>query len=276
MRNDVCIFALSINSSELSRKLLYSLYANYTPEQIAERNFQVVCQGYDPTTIASLREKYPEITFLEHERVQGTISFIRDTLVKEYGVLDNYKYVVFIDDDFKYGPKAFEQYDYFFEELDKNPNIGFVAMHRRIKTVNRQQISPLECPYPHDLGAISMRNGLVARTSAVPESGLFSPDIKYHEEMYMAMQIYLNGYDIAKGWMDIFHQSNKAGLGCKLQKQYNISQSNEVMSSKKKAYELGLFEIEEGRPFYEGQDCGCLNEKAHTIHAENKARRVSE
>ena len=99
-------------------------------------------------------------------------------------------------------------------------------MHRRIKTANRQKISPLECPYPHDLGAISMRNGLVVRTSAIPDSGLFSTDIVYHEEMYMAMQIYLNGYDIAKGWMDIFHQSNKAGLGCKLQKQYNISKSN--------------------------------------------------
>lgn len=276
MRNDVCIFALSINSSELTRKLLHSLYENYTPEQIAERNFQVVCQGYESEMYSWLCSTYPEITFFSHEKVKGTISFIRDTLVKEYGILDKYKYVVFIDDDFKYGPKAFEQYDYFFEELDKNPDIGFVAMHRRIKTANRQKISPLECPYPHDLGAISMRNGLVVRTSAIPDSGLFSTDIVYHEEMYMAMQIYLNGYDIAKGWMDIFHQSNKAGLGCKLQKQYNISKSNEVMSSKKKAYELGLFEIEDGRPFYDGQDCGHLNSKAHLMHSENKARRLSE
>lgn len=276
MRNDTCIFALSINSSELTRKLIKSLYDNYEPAAIAERNFQVVCQGYDSSTLDWLREQYPEITFLAHDRVKGTISFIRDTLVKEYGILDKYKYVVFIDDDFKYGPKAFEQYDYFLDQLDKNPNIGFVAMHRRIKTVNRQQISPLEYPYPHDLGAISMRNGLVVRTSAIPQNGLFSEDIVYHEEMYMAMQIYLNGYDVAKGWMDIFHQSNKAGLGCKLQKQYNISKSNEVMSSKKKAYELGLFEIEEGRPFYDGQDCGYLNEKAHAIHEENKARRIAE
>lgn len=273
MRNDICIFALSINPSELKNKLISSLYSNYTPEQIAERNFQVVCQGYDPEEYSWLCSTYPEITFFSHEKVKGTISFIRDTLIEEYGVLEKYKYVVFIDDDFKYGPKAFEQYDYFFEELDKNPDIGFVAMHRRIKTANRQKISPLEYPYPHDLGAISMRNGLVVRTSAVPDSGLFSADIIYHEEMYMAMQIYLNGYIVAKGWMDIFHKANN--LGSVLQKKYNFSQSNEAMSSKKKAYDLGLFEIEEGRPFYDGQDCGCLNEKAHAIHAENKARRES-
>ena len=274
MRDDICIFALSVNPDELTRRLINSLYGTYTLEEISSYNFQVVCQGYPLDLYNKLCATYPEITFYYHDRVEGTISTIRDTLTKEYGTFDKYRYVVLIDDDFKYGQKAFEQYDYYFSELDNNPKIGLVALHRRMKTSYRLQISPLELPYPHDLGAISMRNGLIVRTEAIPETGLFSPDIIYHEEMYLAMQIYLNGYDVAKGWIDIYHKANN--LGYHLQQKYNFSKSNEAMSSKKKAYDLGLFDIEEGRPFYDGQDCGNLNSKAISIHDANQKRRFPE
>lgn len=265
-RNDTCIFALSVDPNELKRKLLSSLHEHYTPEQIKEKHFIVVCQGFDEDVFDELVKENPEIHFLAHDKVPLPISNVRKVLTEEYEIFETYDYVVFIDDDFKYGPAAFRQYDYFLKVMDEHPEIGFVAMHRRIKTADRQKISPLEYPYPHDLGAVSMRNGLLVRSSAVPSEGLFCPDIAYHEEMYMAAQIYLNGYQVAKGWMDIFHQSNKAGLGCKLQKEYDISRSNEVMSSKRKLFEQGLFEIEDGRPFYDGQDCGQLNTRAHQIH----------
>ena len=264
-----CFVALSIDPDKLENKLLKSIYSHYSPERLADCNFIVLCQGFEQDKLSYLYEKYKEVTFDNYERLDGTISSIRRRLLIESNVMNDYDYVIMIDDDFVFGPYAIDQYDSYLKDMEDNPDLGLISCHRRMSKAKRIEISKVECPYPQDLAVISMRTGLIIRSSAFKPDDLFLDKIMYHEEFYLALMIYIAGYEVGKGWIDVYHQSRNGGLGCNLQKKYNIFTSNEADTAKKVAYDLGLFTINDGEIFYGAQNVGRVSDLA--IHNHNLA-----
>lgn len=262
--------ALSVDPNKLKYKLIESLYRHYDPAVIKSHNFYVICQGYDDAAKTEVTEMAPDINFEFTERVGGPISHIRKVLLNRYNLFNDYDYVVLIDDDFKFGEYAMDQYDHHFQEFDEHPEVGMVACHRRMKGDMRIQTTPIDTKYPQDLSAISMRNGLIIRSGIITPDEMFHDDIRYHEEFYLALQIYLKGYEIGKAWVDVYHQSREGGLGNSLQKKYNIMTSNEIVSAKKVAIEQGLFEVQDGEIYYGAPNVGRMSTKAHEIHNQAK------
>lgn len=266
--------ALSIDKNKLYWKMIRSLYEHYDPETIGSHNFHVICQGYSAEDQAFIEESAPDLNLHFVPRESGTISEIRKKLLSNF--LSNveeastYDYLIFIDDDFKFGPKALEQYDHHILELDSHPEVGFVACQRRMNGANRVRIDPIEIPYPQDLAAISMRNGLIFRMGIMDPQDLFDDRIIYHEEFYMALQVYLRGYEIGKAWVDVYHQSRVGGLGNSLQNKYHITENNDIYSSKRVAHESGWFSTQEGVIYYSAPNTGKVSTAAHEQHTKNK------
>lgn len=266
----VAFLALSVNVDKLKYKLIESLYDNFSPEVIRDHNFYVICQGYSEEQKAEVKSLAPDINFIFDERITGTISHIRKVLLNKYNLFPEYKYVALIDDDFKFGKYSMAQYDHHLEEFDQHPEIGMIACHRRMKGDMRIQTSPIDTTYPQDLSAISMRNGLIIRSGVIEPDDMFNDDILYHEEFYLALQIYIRGYEIGKAWVDVYHQSRSGGLGNSLQKQYQIFTSNDAPSAKRVAYDQGLFDIQDGEIFYGAPNVGRMSAKAHQLHEDAK------
>lgn len=268
----IAFLALSVNIDKLKYKLINSLYTNFIPKVIRDHNFYVICQGYSEEQQAEVRSLAPDINFIFDERVTGTISHIRRVLLNKYNLFSEYKYVALIDDDFKFGKYSIDQYDHHLEEFDKHPEIGMIACHRRMKEGMRIQTSPIYTTYPQDLSAISMRNGLIIRSGVIEPDDMFNDNILYHEEFYLALQIYIRGYEVGKAWVDVYHQSRSGGLGNSLQKQYQIFTSNDAPSAKRFAYDQGLFDIKDGEIFYGAPNVGHISTKAHQLHEAAKEK----
>lgn len=262
--------ALSVNKDKLYWKLIKSLYSHYTPDQIRSHNFHVIGQGYSEEDQDFLRAETPDINFIFTDRIEGSISKIRRELMNQFDILSMYDYLILIDDDFNFGQYALEQYDHHISELDNHPEVGLVSCHRRMKTELRVQTSSIEIPYPQDLSVISMRTGLIVRRGAITPDEMFNDDILYHEEFYLALRVYLKGYEVGKAWVDVYHQSRQGGLGNSLQKKYHIFTSNEACSAKKVAIEQGYFEVADGEIYYGAQNVGHMSQLAHDTHNKNK------
>lgn len=265
--------ALSINPNKLIWKLIYSVYKKYPEEVVKSNNFYVICQGFSEADQFKVKELAPDFHFIFTDKISGTISYIRRTLYHLIpDVFDKYiyDYVILIDDDFNIGEKGLYHYKNAIKELDEKPYIGFVPCHRRMNGEWRLMDSPLEYPYPHDLSAIAMRNGLILRNGILEIDDMFDDRIDYHEEFWLALQVYLRGYDVAKAWVDTYHQSRTGGLGNYLQNKYQVSNSNDAPTSKKIAYDEGLFYIRDDQVFYSGPDVGCISSLAKSIHDNNK------
>lgn len=262
--------ALSIDVNKLRYKMIESLYANFSAEVIKDHNFYVICQGYTAEEQDLVKGLAPDINFIFTDKVKGSISYIRKTLLNRYNLFKEYDYVILIDDDFKFGPYSMAQYDHHLQEFSEHPEVGMIACHRRMKGDMRIQTTPIATKYPQDLAAISMRNGLIIRSDVITPDEMFHDDIVYHEEFYLALQVYIKGYEIGKAWVDVYHQSREGGLGNKLQKEYSIFTSNDVISAKKVAYDQGLFYVEDGEIFYGAPNVGHVSEKAHQLHNQRK------
>lgn len=262
--------ALSVNKDKLYWKLIKSLYSHYTPDQIRSHNFHVIGQGYSEEDQDFLRAEAPDINFIFTDRIEGSISKIRRELMNQFDILSMYDYLILIDDDFNFGQYALEQYDHHILELDNHPEVGLVSCHRRMKTELRVQTSSIEIPYPQDLSVISMRTGLIVRRGAITPDEMFNDNILYHEEFYLALRVYLKGYEVGKAWVDVYHQSRQGGLGNSLQKKYHIFTSNEACSAKKVAIEQGYFEVADGEIYYGAQNVGHMSQLAHDTHNKNK------
>lgn len=266
----VAFLALSVNIDKLQYKLIESLYHHYDSATIKAHNFYVICQGYTDDQQQRVQTLAPDINFIFTERETGTISHIRRVLLNRYNLFKEYDYVILIDDDFKFGEYAMEQYDHHLAEFDQHPEIGMIACHRRMHGDKRIETSPIDTKYPQDLAAISMRNGLIIRSGVIDPDDMFNDEVLYHEEFYLALQIYIRGYEVGKAWVDVYHQSRAGGLGNELQKKYDIFNSNEIPSAKKIAHDQGLFTIQEGEIFYGAPNVGRVSNKAHQLHNDAK------
>ena len=262
--------ALSVNIDKLKYKLIESLYANYSNQVIREHNFYVICQGYTEAQAKEVKELAPDINFIFTDRITGSISHIRKVLLNRYEFFKNYEYIIIIDDDFKFGAYALAQYDHHIQEMSEHPEVGMLACHRRLKSQLRIQITPIDTVYPQDLAVISMRNGLIIKSNVITPDELFNDRVEYHEEFYMALQVYIKGYEVGKAWVDIYHHSKAGGLGHSLQHKYSTLTTNDAPSSKKIAMEEGLFTADEGSILYSDYDVGRVSDYAHELHDSNK------
>ena len=276
-----CFIALSINPEVLQSKLIDSLYSNFSEEDIDESNFIVVCQGYSDELINELRSKYSEIDFIQLDRIKDkSISEIRMIIYNhliDLKKLDDYDFITLIDDDFKFWEKSLDQYYFQLLEAKANPMIGMVGFHQHIKKDYRELQESIYNTDASYLGAISMRNGLSIRSILFNPQSLFNSSIYYHEEMYIATKIYEKGYDIYRGWTNVYHRSSKSGLGKTIANDMNVANCNTDGTPRysAKAYLAeveGLVELIPGaKLYYEGtQDTIQATSRLMNLHKENR------
>lgn len=267
---DYCTVALSIDYNILKSKLLWSLYNNFDKEYIKKLNVIVICQGFSKDNEIELLNSYNEIKFYFDDKIQDkSISYIRKYFYKKYKIFDSYEYVIIIDDDFILENKSIDQYLSYIEYMRNNKYIGLIACHHRIKKIYREIINE-EPDWDYydgnNLYIISMRTGLICRS--IDPNILFNDKVYYHEEMYLAVEYYINGYEIGKGWINVNHKQNN--LGKNLERQFNILNDNNSPTAKKILIDNNLYDVGEGYNYYDLSAEQSISDKARLLHNINK------
>lgn len=173
----------------------------------------VYTQGYDwPLSRTGLRIIRDDTMYNKGY----SISEIRDYFTKkafdEYG----YDYILFADDDFKFGPRSGECILRDFDLMEDHRDVGITNFHYNIK---------LDCEsyfgeyYDFNPSRVCTRSGIFVRRDAYVTWG-GKDKVIYYEECVLACEAYMRGYRVVHSIADIIHITKRTGLGKTMEREY--------------------------------------------------------
>ena len=235
----VLLFALSCNQERLNHDLLSDSFLPNIHLGAYGNNYYellVITQGFDQ------KSDNPYLRIVRDDSVYKKgykIGEIRQYLTDKY-VDSSCDYLLLMDDDMRAKSNFMKMLDSHVELMNSNPLIGLLNFKYGKEFISLESID--------NPSKISMWSGMLIRYKSYKDSNQYRPYVSYHEEMILAMNIYLAGYDMKISNLDLFHNKNKlyTGLGSQLERNNDIISGKFSDTGRYKACELGYLSTRSG------------------------------
>lgn len=224
MSKKIAVMALSVNINTFYSHYFSTcenfLSANMTDEDVIVEGL-VYTQGFSWNIMTTgLRVIRDDSMY----KKGYSISEIRDYFTKKAFDDYGYDYILFCDDDFKFGSRSGECIIRDFRFMEENPDVGITNFHYNIKLDKRAYEGEY---YDFNPSRVCTRSGIFVKRDAFVTWG-GEDKVIYYEECVLAGEAYRKGYRVVHSIADIIHITKKSGLGKSLEREYkdNFAEMN--------------------------------------------------
>ena len=226
MIKKIGVMALTVNE-EIFRSHYLATYENFFQANMTD--LEVVVEGlvYTQGFDISEKEEYTGLHVVRDDSVfkKGySISEIRDYFTEKAFEDYGYDYILFCDDDFKFGSRSGECILRDFQFMESNPDVGITNFHYNIRLDEETYSKEY---YDFNPSRVCTRSGIFVKRDAFVTWG-GGDMVIYYEECVLAGEAYRRGYRVVHSIADIIHITKKSGLGKSLEREYKDNFSDMV------------------------------------------------